>query len=209
MIGTRSMSFSCLVLVYIASLYCIRADFEIKQDVIKKSTPGDCNQFFLVCRGLCVYGFSAKCATSYDRSFEKLFNNEGCSCLCKTNSNVIPTPIQITTTPTTSTNAFIQNLLKYHNYYRNLHRVPPLTLSQDLNKKAQEWAVYLANIGNVFHRQGDNSGENIYRASSSVGAPSGEDAVTKWYEEIKDWDFNKASGKTANAMTGHFTQVKK
>ena len=36
--------------------------------------------------------------------------------------------------------------------------------------------------------------------------PNGGDAVTSWYDEIKDYDFEK--GKSANGgVVGHFTQV--
>ena len=190
------------------------------------ATRGDCDQFFTICRKLCSNGFSAKCATSPDRLGKIGFNKDGCSCLCNTNLNLIPTTIQTTTktipttiqttTTTTTTTvtspptkSFSQTLLESHNYYRSLHEVPPLRLSQNLINKAQQCAVNLAQTKRIFHGLKDNFGENIFWANNSRGDANGEDAVTSWYKEINNWDFKNAKGKTPDAVTEHFTQVKK
>nr|KAG5689608.1 hypothetical protein BaRGS_032366 [Batillaria attramentaria] len=105
---------------------------------------------------------------------------------------------------------FREECLKAHNSARAKHGVPELTLADDLNEHAQNWADELV-TKNMFQHSacmiGDNTvGENI--ANSWSSAPGGADytgqaVVDQWYSEIKKHDFN-----SDGAMgSGHFTQV--
>ena len=101
---------------------------------------------------------------------------------------------------------FVESALNMHNQYRAQHGAEPLTVSEDLNKIAQDYANHIAKINQMVHSQnkynGENLGENIYW---SFGKPiEGADMTTSWYNEIKDYNFNNP-GFTNN--TGHFTQV--
>ncbi|CAF1385927.1 unnamed protein product [Adineta ricciae] len=105
---------------------------------------------------------------------------------------------------------FRQQALDKHNEYRSKHCVPALQLDDELNNIAQQYAEKLAatdtfeHSGATFH--GEWMGENIYTAwsSESVLNTPGDKAVTKWYNEISDYDWNNP---TSSSGTGHFTQV--
>lgn len=103
-------------------------------------------------------------------------------------------------------NDFAETCLKWHNNYRALHGVPPLTLSKTLNKYAEEWAKKLAAEDSFRHRSDHKYGENIFMqwSSSSSFKIKGNAPVESWYSEIKDHTFGidrPGSG------SGHFTQV--
>ena len=101
-----------------------------------------------------------------------------------------------------------QEHLEMHNKYRKMHHVPDLELNQELCDIAQKYAEYLAKNSLFEHSharfKGAGMGENLYMCSGFE--PNGGEAVTSWYNEIKDYDFKK--GKSANGgVVGHFTQV--
>ena len=101
---------------------------------------------------------------------------------------------------------FVESALNMHNHYRAQHGAEPLTVSQDLNKIAQDYANHIAKINQKVHSQnkykGEQLGENIYWCT---GTPiEGAAMTTTWYDEIKDYNFNKPGFKNG---TGHFTQV--
>ncbi len=101
---------------------------------------------------------------------------------------------------------FVESALNMHNQYRAQHGAEPLTVSEDLNKIAQDYANHIAKINQMVHSQnkykGEHLGENIYWCS---GMPiEGAAMTTSWYDEIKDYNFNKPGFKNG---TGHFTQV--
>ncbi|XP_059909967.1 Golgi-associated plant pathogenesis-related protein 1-like isoform X1 [Gadus macrocephalus] len=100
--------------------------------------------------------------------------------------------------------SFQQEFLTTHNIYRQMHQSPPLTLSTDLNKSAQSWADHLLDSG-IMQHSGSGVGENLYCMSSSAPINlTGKEAVESWYEEVKDYDYNRPGFK---GNTGHFTQV--
>jgi uncharacterized protein YkwD len=103
---------------------------------------------------------------------------------------------------------FAQEHLEMHNKYRKMHHVPDIELNQELCDIAQKYAEYLAKNSLFEHSharfKGAGMGENLYMCSGFE--PNGGEAVTSWYNEIKDYDFKK--GKSANGgVVGHFTQV--
>ena len=85
-----------------------------------------------------------------------------------------------------------------------------MTLSEELNTAAVEYAEHIASLGQMVHDpnlQSLGHGENIYWAWSSTGTEINyENAVEAWYNEINDpgYDFSNP-GWTPGA--GHFTQV--
>ncbi|CAH0392347.1 unnamed protein product [Bemisia tabaci] len=98
---------------------------------------------------------------------------------------------------------FADEVLAAHNHYRAAHGVPPLTLDEDLNALAQDWAVHLTQLGHMEHRDSEY-GENVYYFwSSDPDYPvSGNDPVDSWYNEVKQYTYG-----TEGSGTGHFTQV--
>ncbi|CAD6999719.1 unnamed protein product [Ceratitis capitata] len=98
---------------------------------------------------------------------------------------------------------FHHECLETHNRLRARHRnCPPLTLSNELSKYAQQWAKHLAATGRLEHRQVHTYGENLYTARGmEVTAAK---VVQSWYDEIRYYDFSKGSYKPG---TGHFTQI--
>ncbi|KAH3748673.1 Golgi-associated plant pathogenesis-related protein 1-like [Dreissena polymorpha] len=106
---------------------------------------------------------------------------------------------------------FEEDALRKHNDLRKKHSAQALTLADDLTAYAQKWADDIAKRDRMEHSKctlpsGDSVGENIYMCWSSDGSAAADanDAVQSWYDEIKDYDFNK-QGFAMN--TGHFTQV--
>uniref|UniRef100_A0A803J2F5 SCP domain-containing protein n=1 Tax=Xenopus tropicalis TaxID=8364 RepID=A0A803J2F5_XENTR len=95
-------------------------------------------------------------------------------------------------------NLFQTQFLEAHNKYRKKHNVPPMRLNAELSKSAQTWANHLLSINKMQHSGA--GGENLYYSYSSRGNV----AVDAWYNEVKDYDYNKPGFKAA---TGHFTQV--
>ena len=101
---------------------------------------------------------------------------------------------------------FVESALNMHNKYRAQHGAEPLTVSEDLNKIAQNYANHIAKKNQMVHSnnsyKGESLGENIYWCS---GMPiEGAAMTTSWYDEIKDYNFNNPGFKSG---TGHFTQV--
>ncbi|XP_053086503.1 Golgi-associated plant pathogenesis-related protein 1 isoform X2 [Pangasianodon hypophthalmus] len=100
--------------------------------------------------------------------------------------------------------SFAGEFLKAHNKYRKQHGAPPLTLDPNLNCSAQAWAENLLSIRALKHSD-TNLGENLYYTySSSPKKVTGHIAVDSWYNEIKNYDFNRPG---FSSETGHFTQV--
>ncbi|MEE6504714.1 hypothetical protein FKM82_005310 [Ascaphus truei] len=99
---------------------------------------------------------------------------------------------------------FENDFLFAHNTYRKKHGASPLQLNPDLCRSAQEWANHLLSIRTLKHSGTDN-GENLfYKYSSSARELPGNEPVDSWYDEIKNYDFNRAGFRS---NTGHFTQV--
>ena len=101
--------------------------------------------------------------------------------------------------------------LTKHNSYRSIHHSPNMSLSNSLNSTAGQWAEHLAASGTLQHSspsQRNGAGENLYvsyTTASSIPADNlAEQAVTSWYDEVKDYNYANP-GFSAN--TGHFTQV--
>ncbi|TKR94927.1 hypothetical protein L596_009156 [Steinernema carpocapsae] len=86
------------------------------------------------------------------------------------------------------------------NYYRNKHGAESLSLHEELNKYAQDWANALAKANVSQHRPDNKYGENI-----TAGRPlSSFDAVQLWYDEEAAYDYRTGN---YSPGTGHFTQL--
>lgn len=98
--------------------------------------------------------------------------------------------------------AFQKDILKRHNELRAKHGAPALVWNAAVEKVAQDWANTIARADNMRHRQPNKYGENIFWMSGAE--PSGAMVSDSWYDEIKDYHFDRP-GFTMD--TGHFTQV--
>ncbi|CAG5122398.1 unnamed protein product [Candidula unifasciata] len=99
---------------------------------------------------------------------------------------------------------FRQEVLVAHNKRREWHQAPPVKLSPELNKLAQEWAENLAKQNKFEHSPADRRkgiGENL---AAHTRVLSGDEVVEMWYSEIQNYNFQKP-GFAMN--TSHFTQL--
>ncbi|XP_061622341.1 Golgi-associated plant pathogenesis-related protein 1-like isoform X2 [Phyllopteryx taeniolatus] len=79
-----------------------------------------------------------------------------------------------------------------------------MTLNNELNAAAQEWAHRLLTLGAAQHSD-SNDGENIYFKWSSVPIKlTGKEAVDSWYGEVQQYNWRNPG---FQSNTGHFTQV--
>lgn len=105
-----------------------------------------------------------------------------------------------------SNDKFEEEFLNAHNQYRRQHGVPPIQLSKNLCKYADEWARTLAKRCQTDHRDQNDYGENIFSAWSSDPnfIVTGKDPVDKWYSEVK---YHKFGREPTDLRSGHFSQV--
>ena len=103
-------------------------------------------------------------------------------------------------------NNFQEEALRAHNDYRRKHHSPNLTLNNDLNRIAQNYANKIAKEYSLQHSnneyKGEPLGENIYMVNGMK--PTGRDMTKSWYDEINKYNFNS---KQFIKGTGHFTQI--
>ncbi|MFC4374240.1 CAP family protein [Nocardia halotolerans] len=109
--------------------------------------------------------------------------------------------------PAAGQSDYAQTGLTMHNTYRAEHGSPAMTLTQNLNNRAQQCAKYYATKGAIDHScpYKNGAGENLVMGQGSFSAVSLVEMSTKmWYDEIKYYDFNNPGFSMA---TGHFTQL--
>ena len=147
------------------------------------------------------------------KSFNSKFPPDKChylSIVLKTAKDTVYIPTQ------ENLERFRRDGLKRHNYYRKYHQAGPLILTQKLNDFAQNYAETLAKKNMMMHSEEEDrdkiyggwAGENIftYWTSGSNLKITGADAVDRWYDEIKDYDFRTCDTKNGRPV-GHFTQL--
>ena len=113
----------------------------------------------------------------------------------------------------TDLNDYEMAVLEAHNRFREQHEdTEPLCYGEsgdDVTFTAQEWTEKQAADKAMQHSSGGGFGENIATAGSTGDVmekyPAYMAAAGMWYDEIKDWDFEKSASK--GGVTGHFTQV--
>jgi uncharacterized protein YkwD len=93
-------------------------------------------------------------------------------------------------------------MLAAHNALRATVKIPPLTWSDKLAARAQEWAVTLLARGEFIHRPKSPYGENLYDITGAPASP--ERVVDAWASESRDYDY--ATNK-CRKVCGHYTQM--
>ena len=97
-----------------------------------------------------------------------------------------------------------QEVLDSHNRHRANHCAAPLTWSDALASRAQQWADQLQQSGCAFqHSQNSPYGENLY-FFAPAGNMSPNQIATGWYDEVSLYNFNSGA---FSMSTGHFTQL--
>ncbi|CAH3015643.1 unnamed protein product, partial [Porites evermanni] len=115
---------------------------------------------------------------------------------------------------------FSQDCLDAHNSYRAKHGVPPLMWSHDLAEGAQVWADQLASTDSFQHDQvaiqNRKIGENLAYFQPPVPKCEGamvdncvncREMVQRWYDEVKNYDFDKGGPKSRSGPYKHFSQM--
>lgn len=115
---------------------------------------------------------------------------------------------------------FQKDCLRAHNEFRFNHGVPPLKWSAKLTRDAQVWANHLADTSSFDHdptARAKDQGENLSYVwpakrlcdygERSEDCFSCREFVEDWYNEYKDYDYNKGRAKTSDKVVTHFTQI--
>ncbi|BFF95585.1 Golgi-associated plant pathogenesis-related protein 1 [Drosophila madeirensis] len=97
---------------------------------------------------------------------------------------------------------FLKEVFTATNKCRVLHGCPALTINNDLNRIAQEWANHLRDKNVMEHRPNPKYGENIFLSGGMD--VTGDLPVDMWYREINSYNFDKAE---FTPTSGHFTQL--
>jgi len=93
-------------------------------------------------------------------------------------------------------------MLAAHNSLRATLKIPPLTWSERLAARAQEWAATLLARGEFIHRPRSAYGENLYDITGALASP--ERVVEAWASESRDYDY---ATNTCRNVCGHYTQL--
>jgi pathogenesis-related protein 1 len=93
-------------------------------------------------------------------------------------------------------------LLAAHNSLRATLKIPPLTWSDKLAARAQDWAATLLARGELIHRPKSPYGENIFDIAGSSASP--ERVVEAWASESRDYDYKSNK---CRKVCGHYTQL--
>ncbi|XP_077985635.1 Golgi-associated plant pathogenesis-related protein 1-like isoform X2 [Glandiceps talaboti] len=107
----------------------------------------------------------------------------------------------------TSEQNIMDQIVEAHNYFRCLHGVGGVTWDSALAGWASRIAGDNARHGYIHHSDGNGGeyGENIVmQPLKDQNQVTGYGMVKRWYDEIKDYNFNYGG---FSGATGHFTQV--
>ncbi|GIL67265.1 hypothetical protein Vafri_20688 [Volvox africanus] len=122
-----------------------------------------------------------------------------------------PSPPRPPRPPPASNCLDVPAVLDVHNFYRAQHQAPPLEWDEDLAGASTAFAQQLALKSCALqHTYNISYGENLFslvlypKPSNSCA-----EAVTAWYHEVDDYDFDAERPLAANWRKGigHFTQV--
>ncbi|XP_002064841.3 Golgi-associated plant pathogenesis-related protein 1 [Drosophila willistoni] len=97
---------------------------------------------------------------------------------------------------------FLKEVFVATNKYRAMHGCPALTINNELNKLAQDWANHLRDKNAMSHRPNPKYGENIFLSGGMD--VTGDLPVEMWYREIISYNFDKSD---FTPTSGHFTQL--
>jgi pathogenesis-related protein 1 len=101
-----------------------------------------------------------------------------------------------------ASHSLAQEMLAAHNAYRARVGTPPLSWSDDLATRAQQWATTLIERRTYAPRREGPFGENLFEISG--GGANAFDVVRAWASEEVDYDDTTNS---CRARCGHYTQV--
>jgi uncharacterized protein YkwD len=93
-------------------------------------------------------------------------------------------------------------MLNSHNTVRVRLKVPPLTWSDKLAARAQQWADSLLARKQFAHRPKSPHGENLFEIEGAIASAA--QVVGDWASESRDYDY--ASNK-CRKVCGHYTQI--
>ena len=105
---------------------------------------------------------------------------------------------------------FLNTMVASINQYRAKHGVPPVALDPELVDYAKSRAEHVADKGALVHDGTGGYGENLSSWSSSVSTTpvgSATDAAGRWYDEIKDYNYETFASNEPSKAIGHFTQL--
>lgn len=98
--------------------------------------------------------------------------------------------------------AIERDMLAAHNAVRAKVNVKPLVWSQDLARRAQEWANTLLERNQFSHPRKAPYGQNIFEYRGGRATP--QKVVDAWAAEVKNYDRQK---NRCNGECGHYTQA--
>jgi uncharacterized protein YkwD len=93
-------------------------------------------------------------------------------------------------------------MLAAHNAVRATLSIRPLTWSDALAARAQDWATTLLARGEFIHHPKSPYGENLFEIDGATASP--EQVVEAWAAESRDYDY--ATNK-CRKVCGHYTQI--
>ena len=95
-----------------------------------------------------------------------------------------------------------RDMLAAHNSVRARVGMAPLSWSDRLATRAQDWADNLMARKQFAHRPNSAYGENLFEVTGAYVSPS--EVVNAWARESRDYDYrsNKCHG-----VCGHYTQI--
>ena len=99
--------------------------------------------------------------------------------------------------------------LKVHNQERELLGLKKLEWSNELQKKAENYAKYLAKKDIFKHSIQKTQGENLYYEYNSVSITENpfERASSSWLDEKKDFSYSTIKNNKDFFKIGHYTQM--
>jgi len=95
-----------------------------------------------------------------------------------------------------------RSMLTAHNAVRVRVKVPPLTWSDLLAARAQEWADTLLARHQFVHRPNSAYGESLFEINGAPATPV--QVVEAWAAESRDYDY---SSNRCRGTCGHYTQI--
>jgi uncharacterized protein YkwD len=95
-----------------------------------------------------------------------------------------------------------RDMLAGHNAVRARVAMPPLTWSDRLAARAQDWADTLLARKQFIHRPNSSYGENLFEITGAAASPA--QVINAWAEESRNYNYaaNRCTG-----VCGHYTQI--
>jgi pathogenesis-related protein 1 len=101
-----------------------------------------------------------------------------------------------------SSSSIAKEMVEAHNSYRAKVETPPLTWSDSLATRAEQWATMLIERGEYAPRRDGQFGENLFEISG--GRATTASVVAAWVSEAANYNHETNS---CTARCGHYTQV--